>query len=184
MCAPPLVGHLSMLQPLELDGTSTSIVLLVALALAPTVFLLWLFYHMDRYKHESIRLLSVTFFLGALVTIPALGLELILQALIPAGDDLVSIFLFFLVGVAVRRRDAQVPCRPGLRLSVGPLRRADGWDRPRGRRRPGLCDGREPRLFAAVWGGDRHREGFRERPQSRSVRGHHRILSGRGEVPR
>jgi protease PrsW len=89
-----------MLQPLELDGTSTNIVLLVALAVAPTVFLLWLFYHMDRYKHESIKLLSATFFLGALVTIPALGLELLLQALIPAGQDLVSIFLFFLVGVA------------------------------------------------------------------------------------
>lgn len=74
---------------------------LVALAIAPVFFLLWLFYHQDRYKRESKKLMTVTFVLGALFVFPAIFLELILAALIPRGPGIISIFIYFLVGVGL-----------------------------------------------------------------------------------
>src|SRR5579864_403194 len=85
--------------PLSLDANSTSI--LLVLAVAPSIYLLWFFYNQDRYKHESKRLLAVTFLLGALMIFPAFVLEVPLKLLFPPGDSLVGVFLYYLLEVAL-----------------------------------------------------------------------------------
>jgi len=72
--------------------------LLFALAIAPTVFLLWYFYHADKYKHESTRLLGGTFLIGALSIIPAVVVE---SHYTQPTTGLLDIFLYFLLGVGV-----------------------------------------------------------------------------------
>jgi protease PrsW len=84
----------------SLDGTS-SVALLLTVAVAPTIYLLWFFYNQDRYRHESIRLLTITFILGAIMTLPAIVLEEIAKTLFPRGNNLLEIFLFFLFEVAL-----------------------------------------------------------------------------------
>ena len=71
------------------------------LAVAPSIFLLWFFYNSDRYKHESKKLLAVTFLLGAFMIIPALFFELSLKLLFPQGPTLLDIFIYFLLEVAL-----------------------------------------------------------------------------------
>lgn len=71
------------------------------LAVAPTIFLLWFFYNQDRYRHESKKLMAITFLLGALATFPAAILELVAKTLFPEGDTLFAIFLYYLLEVAV-----------------------------------------------------------------------------------
>jgi protease PrsW len=77
------------------------VVLLLVLAVAPTVFLLWFFYNADRYKRESRKLLSATFLLGALMVLPAGLIELFLALFIPNGPGLLLTFVYFVFGVAV-----------------------------------------------------------------------------------
>ncbi len=45
--------------------------------------------------------MAITFLFGALAIIPALIIELILQSIIPQGPGLLSIFTYFVLGVAV-----------------------------------------------------------------------------------
>lgn len=74
---------------------------LFVLAVAPTIFLLWFFLNQDRYKHESRKLLTVTFILGALSTLLAAVLELILTIVFPEGSTVLGIFVYFLFEVAL-----------------------------------------------------------------------------------
>ncbi len=69
-------------------------------AVAPTAFLLWFFYHKDRYHHEPLRLIGLTFALGAVSTAPAMGAEYItLRLFHPAGPA--SPFLQIFIGIAL-----------------------------------------------------------------------------------
>jgi protease PrsW len=78
-----------------------SVSILLLLAVAPTVFLLWFFYNQDRYKHESRKLLAVTFVLGALMIVPAILLELFLKDLFPEGVTVLGVFIYYLLEVAL-----------------------------------------------------------------------------------
>jgi RsiW-degrading membrane proteinase PrsW (M82 family) len=62
------------------DGLLT----LVGLALAPTVFLFSFVYMRDRYEHEPLRLVILTFFIGSVMVLPAIFLEQVLALPIPA----------------------------------------------------------------------------------------------------
>jgi protease PrsW len=77
------------------------VTILLLLAISPTIFLLWFFYNQDRYRHESPKLLAITFILGAISTAPAIILELIAKALFPQGDTLLAVFLFYVLEVAL-----------------------------------------------------------------------------------
>jgi protease PrsW len=78
-----------------------ALILLLVLAVAPSIFLLWFFYNADRYKRESKKLLTVTFLLGALMTGPAIIIELILKVFIPEGPGILLTFVYFVFGVAL-----------------------------------------------------------------------------------
>jgi RsiW-degrading membrane proteinase PrsW (M82 family) len=54
------------------------IFLLLLTASAPGLFLLWYFYHRDRYEPEPKRIIIKVFFLGAVMVIPAAIIEMIL----------------------------------------------------------------------------------------------------------
>jgi len=84
---------------LSLSVNSASI--LLVLAVAPSIYLLWFFYNSDRYKHESKKLLIVTFVLGALMIFPAVYLELSFKLVFPEGSTLLGIFVYFLFGVGL-----------------------------------------------------------------------------------
>ena len=84
-----------------LGGVSPDLELLFVLAIAPGAFLIWYFYHIDKYKHESTRLLLVTFALGAVAIIPAGLIESVLSRVLPRGPDILSTFIYFLLGVGL-----------------------------------------------------------------------------------
>jgi len=88
-------------------GVSPDAELLLVLAIAPSAFLIWFFYHSDKYKHESTKLLLVTFSLGALSIIPASVVEFELARVIPHGRDIVSTFIYFLLGVGLVEESAK-----------------------------------------------------------------------------
>ena len=74
--------------------------LLFVVAVAPSVFLLWYFYHADKYKHESKRLLGGTFLIGAMSTIPAMFIEgAYSEPSLSAG--IFAVFVYFLLGVGL-----------------------------------------------------------------------------------
>jgi len=78
---------------------------LLVIAIAPGIFLLWFFFHKDRYEPEPLRLLLLTFILGATSTIPAIIFEMVTSSLIrepkvPILEPL-QLFLYFFIGVAV-----------------------------------------------------------------------------------
>jgi len=54
--------------------------ILLALAVAPGLFLLWYFYHRDKYEREPKRLIFKVFIFGCLAIIPAIIFELALEA--------------------------------------------------------------------------------------------------------
>jgi len=82
-------------------GDTSSLALLLILAVAPSIFLLWFFYNQDRYRHESPKLLAITFLLGAVMTVPGVILESIARLFLPQGDTILGVFLFFIFGVAL-----------------------------------------------------------------------------------
>jgi protease PrsW len=86
---------------LALLDAPSSLAILLLLAIAPSIFLLWFFYNQDRYKHESKKLLIVTFLLGALMILPAIFIELFLKLIFPEGDTIAGVFLFYLFDVAL-----------------------------------------------------------------------------------
>jgi len=80
---------------------SEPFLILVILAITPVIFLLWFFYHLNRYKKKSKKLMTITFLLGAISIIPAIILEVILRNLIHQGLGLLSIFIYYMIGVAL-----------------------------------------------------------------------------------
>jgi len=62
------------------------IVVLLLIALAPCLFLVWYFYHRDKYEPEPKKKIIKIFLLGALMVIPAVVIEMILID----GTNLVS----------------------------------------------------------------------------------------------
>ena len=74
---------------------------LVAIALAPIVFLAWFVYTRDRYEHEPRRLIVKTFFLGAILVLPVILAEVIGSLFIPPSSGPLALFLHFLLVVAL-----------------------------------------------------------------------------------
>lgn len=74
--------------------------LLFLIAVAPSGFLLWYFYHADKYKYEPLRLIAGTFIIGALLFFVALLIESSYGQ--PTGiDGGLAIFLYFLFGIGL-----------------------------------------------------------------------------------
>lgn len=59
--------------------------MLLSLAVAPAVFLLLFVYLRDKYQHEPLSLVGITFVLGAIGIVPASLIELMLVLFFPAG---------------------------------------------------------------------------------------------------
>jgi RsiW-degrading membrane proteinase PrsW (M82 family) len=77
------------------------VLLLLLIATAPGIFLLWYFYHRDRYEPEPKKKILKIFLLGALMVIPAFIIELVLEwTLAQVASGIVSIFIvtFIIVG--------------------------------------------------------------------------------------
>jgi len=74
---------------------------LIVIAIAPIMFLAWFMYTRDRYEREPRRLILKTFFVGAVLTIPVVFVEVVGSLILPPSEDPLSIFLHFLVGVAL-----------------------------------------------------------------------------------
>lgn len=78
------------------------ILFLLALAIAPGIFIIWYIYNKDKYDKEPKRLIVITFFLGALSGIPAGIVEIILGNMVgvPMWGDATGAFIwaFLIVG--------------------------------------------------------------------------------------
>ena len=74
--------------------------LLFILAVAPSSYLLWHFYHADKYRHESLRLLFFTFAIGAGMSIVAGIIESPYSQPSPEASILI-LFLYFLLGIGL-----------------------------------------------------------------------------------
>jgi RsiW-degrading membrane proteinase PrsW (M82 family) len=75
--------------------------ILLFVAVAPGLFLLWYFYHRDKYEREPKKLLFKIFFFGCLTVIPAIIFELILERIFNAfTSGVINVFLvcFIVVG--------------------------------------------------------------------------------------
>jgi len=70
---------------------------LLALAIAPGVFLTWFFYVRDRYEREPRKLIVLTYFLGVLSVIPAFFLELVGELLLPYNGLMTLLVEVFIV---------------------------------------------------------------------------------------
>jgi RsiW-degrading membrane proteinase PrsW (M82 family) len=73
--------------------------ILLLIALAPCFFLLWYFYHRDKYEPEPKKKILIIFLLGALIIIPAIILEDILIGAINniASEIIHSFILAFII---------------------------------------------------------------------------------------
>jgi RsiW-degrading membrane proteinase PrsW (M82 family) len=71
----------------------TNPLLLLALAVAPAAVLLKYVLIRDKYKHEPLRLVAKTFFLGSISTLAAVVLELVFNLQIPFVRQFVSVAL-------------------------------------------------------------------------------------------
>jgi len=78
---------------------------LLVIAIAPGIFLLWFFFHKDRYEPEPLRLLFLTFILGAISTVPAIVIEMFSSSLISEPKvpilEPIQLFLYLFANVAV-----------------------------------------------------------------------------------
>jgi RsiW-degrading membrane proteinase PrsW (M82 family) len=68
----------------------------LTVAVAPTVFLLLFVYLRDKYEHEPLGLIGVTFVLGAIGVLPAAFLELLLEGFFPV-PAILQAFLYVAV---------------------------------------------------------------------------------------
>ena len=77
------------------------ILLLLVIALAPCLFLLWYFYHRDRYEPEPKKKILKIFIIGALMVLPAAVIEYVLIAgLQYIASGIVSIFIMSFIIIA------------------------------------------------------------------------------------
>ena len=74
---------------------------LVVIAIAPIVFLAWFIYTRDRYEREPRRLIVKTFVVGATLIVPVIFAELIGGVFLPASTNPFTLFLHFLLAVAL-----------------------------------------------------------------------------------
>ena len=74
---------------------------MLGLALAPAFFFLWFFWARDKYEREPLRLLFVTFLLGALSVLPTIALEKLGSVIIPESRNLAVTMLHYFVVVAL-----------------------------------------------------------------------------------
>ncbi|MBS7650748.1 MAG: PrsW family glutamic-type intramembrane protease [Candidatus Bathyarchaeia archaeon] len=82
---------------------TTQILHLLALAVAPGIFFLWLFWVRDKYEREPARLLLATFFLGALYILPTLILENLGSIIVPGpeeGANIIHVVAYYFVVIA------------------------------------------------------------------------------------
>jgi RsiW-degrading membrane proteinase PrsW (M82 family) len=74
---------------------------LLFVAVAPGLFLLWYFYHRDKYEREPKKLLFKVFFFGCLTVIPAIIFELILEKIFNAFTaGVINVFLVCFIVVS------------------------------------------------------------------------------------
>ena len=77
------------------------ILLLLVIALAPCLFLLWYFYYRDRYEPEPKKKILKIFFIGALMVLPAALIEyVLLTGLQYVASGIVSIFIMSFIIIA------------------------------------------------------------------------------------
>jgi RsiW-degrading membrane proteinase PrsW (M82 family) len=75
--------------------------ILLLVALAPGFFLLWYFWHRDRYEPEPKKKIIMTFILGAVMVIPAILIEVLLERGVNAlTSGVLSTFLLAFIVVA------------------------------------------------------------------------------------
>jgi RsiW-degrading membrane proteinase PrsW (M82 family) len=74
---------------------------LLVIAIAPVVFLAWFIYTRDKYEREPRRLILKTFLVGAALVIPVIVVELVGGLILPPSEDPLSLFLYFLLVVAL-----------------------------------------------------------------------------------
>lgn len=74
---------------------------LVVVAIAPIVFLAWFVYTRDRYEPEPRKLILKTFFVGAVMVVPVAFTEIVGRLILPLSDNLLTIFLHFLLVIAL-----------------------------------------------------------------------------------
>lgn len=75
--------------------------ILLFVAVSPGLFLLWFFYHRDKYEREPKKLILKIFAFGALTVFPAIVFELILERVVnSATAGVVKIFLDCFIVVA------------------------------------------------------------------------------------
>jgi RsiW-degrading membrane proteinase PrsW (M82 family) len=74
---------------------------LLAIAIAPVVFLAWFMYTRDRYEPEPRRLIVKTFILGAFLVVPVVFAEVIGGIFLPPSSEPFILFLHFLLVVAL-----------------------------------------------------------------------------------
>jgi RsiW-degrading membrane proteinase PrsW (M82 family) len=92
----------SSLDTVYFDGYSTPmIILLLLIALAPCLFLLWYFYHRDKYEPEPKQKILKIFLLGAAAVIPVALVEYVLIIGVDAvSTGFVNIFLLSFIIIA------------------------------------------------------------------------------------
>lgn len=79
------------------------IIILLLIALAPGLFLVWYFYHRDKYEPEPKKKIVKIFLIGALMVLPAAVIEFLLSGLVNrVSSGLFNIFLlsFFIIAPA------------------------------------------------------------------------------------
>jgi len=77
------------------------VVVLIFIALAPCLFLLWYFYHRDKYEPEPKKLIIKIFLLGALMVIPGMIIETILiSGLNTITRGIINIFIMSFIIIA------------------------------------------------------------------------------------
>jgi RsiW-degrading membrane proteinase PrsW (M82 family) len=75
--------------------------ILLFVAVAPGLFLLWYFYHRDKFEHEPKKLIFKIFFFGSLTVIPAIIFEVILEKAFDAfTSGVLNVFLVCFIAVA------------------------------------------------------------------------------------
>jgi RsiW-degrading membrane proteinase PrsW (M82 family) len=77
------------------------IIISVLIALAPGLFLIWYFYHRDKYEPEPKKKIVKIFLIGAVMVLPAAVIELLLGSLVNRfSSGLVNIFLLSFLVIA------------------------------------------------------------------------------------
>src|SRR5437660_1191619 len=93
----------------------------------PGLVWLWMFYRTDRYQPEPRHLVAITFLLGALATLPAIGLEMLAAQLYPFLRHVAHAMVAAMVGLAALLHGAYDLCallpatRPLVIVLVGLL---------------------------------------------------------------